>query len=621
MDIVTLDFETYYDTDYSLSKMTTEEYVRDSRFEIIGVGRQVNGGKQDWYDGRDIQGFINQVDYSDKAILAHNTAFDGSILSWHLGIRPKMWLDTLSMARPWHKVRTGLSLKKLAEHYELGDKGDEVVRAIGKRRSDFTPQEIAAYGTYCKQDINLTYKLFQKLKRNYNTKELMLIDQTMRMFTEPELVLDTELLERHLVELRDHKTSLVDQMGLSCTEDEAKTILMSNIKFSKYLESLGVDVPMKISKATGLVAPAFAKSDPGMKGLLRHEDDRVVSAVEARLGVKSTIGETRTKRFIDISYRGTLPVMLAYYAAHTGRFGGADKINMQNLPRGGTLRRSIKAPPGKKLVACDSSQIEARIVAWLAGQHTLLQAFREERDVYREFASTLYNKTMEQISDTERFVGKTCILGLGYSMGPERLKDQLAAGMGGMHVKINSQEANTAVHLYRASNHNIASLWYRCTDVLRHMITGGSGSLGKLDYSGNTIKLPNGFLIQYPCLTSTPTGMVYANDIGQYRRLTKARITGVSATEAGTYIYGGKVVENITQACARIVVAYQGLEIGKRYKVVLQVHDEIVICVDEDEAEDAAAFMEEIMSQPPDWAPDLPVACESKIGDNYGECK
>ncbi len=141
MDIVTIDFETFYSKDFSLSKMTTEAYVRSPEFEVIGVGVKVNKDPAVWYSGSNVKGFLTGLDYSDKAILCHNTAFDGAILAWHYGIKPKLWLDTLSMARPSHQMTVGGSLKALATYYGLGQKGEEVLNAIGKRRADFTPEE------------------------------------------------------------------------------------------------------------------------------------------------------------------------------------------------------------------------------------------------------------------------------------------------------------------------------------------------------------------------------------------------------------------------------------------------------------------------------------------------
>jgi DNA polymerase len=157
MDIVTIDFETYYDKTYSLSKMTTESYIRDPRFEIIGVGVKINNYATDWYSGENFGRVLTGLDYSDKAILAHNAAFDGAILSWKFGIKPKLWLDTLSMARAKVGLIQSISLANLVNAFGLGAKGVEVVNALGKRRAEFTPNELSKYGDYCINDVELTY--------------------------------------------------------------------------------------------------------------------------------------------------------------------------------------------------------------------------------------------------------------------------------------------------------------------------------------------------------------------------------------------------------------------------------------------------------------------------------
>jgi DNA polymerase len=390
MDIVTIDFETYYDQKFSLSKMTTEAYIRDPQFEIIGVGIKVNDYPTDWYAGDNVGKFLKSLDYSKRAILCHNTAFDGAILAWHFGINPRLWLDTLSMARPLHNLTVGGSLAALTTHYGLGKKGDEVVQALGKHKADFTAEELAKYGEYCINDVELTHALFNKLKVGFPSSELLVIDQTLRMYTEPVIELDVPLLEKHLEEVRTRKRMLLTDLGLTGVSEEALTkMLMSNEIFAKYLKNLGIDPPTKISARTGKEAWAFAKTDKGMTDLLEHPDERVQAVVTARLGTKSTIEETRTESLIGVAGRGRLPIMLNYYGAHTGRFSGGDKLNLQNLPSRGntTIRRALKAPEGQLLVSCDSSQIEARTVAWVAGQDDLVQAFRDKRDVYSEFAT------------------------------------------------------------------------------------------------------------------------------------------------------------------------------------------------------------------------------------------
>lgn len=618
MDIITIDFETYYDRDYSLSKMTTEAYIRDPRFEIIGVGIKVNDTETDWYSGADAPGFLNAVDYTNAAILCHNTAFDGAILSWHCGIKPKLWLDTLSMARPLHSMTVGGSLKALATYYKLGAKGDEVVRALGMRRKDFTPEQMRSYADYCVQDVELTYKLFKKLMRQFPKEELLVIDQTIRMYTEPQLELDTDVLEHHLTAIHERKAKLLEKLG---GEERAKKFLMSNPKFASLLQAMGVQPPMKVSPTTGKQTFAFAKNDTEFTALLEHPKASVRTIVEARLGTKSTIEETRTQRFLEVAERGRIPIMLNYYGAHTGRFSGGDKLNLQNLPRGGALRRALAAPAGKCVVACDSSQIEARLVAYLAGQDDLVQSFREGRDVYSEFATDVYQRPIVKTDKVERHVGKTCILGLGYGMGPPKFQHSLATGF--ITVQVDNNEAQKIVALYRNKYHRIQAFWNRCNHQLSEMVAGASGELCDIIlFDSEGIVLPNGLRLRYPALRRAAHGFEYINDARVYRKFIEARVMGGELPElTWTKLYGGKVVENITQAVARIVVSEQMAKIGRRYPVALQVHDEIVCVVDEEEADACKAFMVDVMSTPPKWAPDLPVACEADIGPNYGEAK
>lgn len=408
MEVLTIDFETYYDQQYSLKKLTTEEYLRDPRFEAIGVS--VKRGTEDaqWFSGTRKQTavWLDQFDWANSVVVAHNAMFDMAILSWQFEVRPKRIVDTLSMARAIHGTEVGGSLDALTRHYNLGQKGDEVINALGKRRIDFAPEDLERYGSYCKNDVELTYKLFEVLAQGFPLIELKLIDLTIRMFTEPVLELSLEGLITHLSTVRTKKERLLASVTMVDKEQ-----LMSNPKFAATLKVLGVVPPTKISPTTGKETYAFSKSDEEFKALLEHEDLRVQAIVAARLGVKSTIEETRTERFMAISVRGPLPIPLRYYAAHTGRWGGDDKVNMQNLPRKSPLKNAILAPEGYVIVDSDSSQIEARTLAWLAEQNDLVDAFEQGQDVYRIMAAAIYNKKEEDISPEERFVGKTTILG------------------------------------------------------------------------------------------------------------------------------------------------------------------------------------------------------------------
>lgn len=609
MDIITLDFETYYSQEYSLSKITTEEYIRDPRFQIIGIGVKVNDGKTEWFSGT--HGHIKQklasYDWANSAVLAHNMMFDGAILSWRLGIKPKVLFDTLCMARAIHGVEKSASLKALAEAYGVGKKGTEVLDAKGKRRADFAPEELHAYGNYCINDVDLTYDIFNiMLSRGFPKSELKLIDLTLRMFTEPTLELDRERLEAHLKKTQTMKDDLLKSAGL-----EDKADLMSNPKFAALIGTLGAPCPMKISPTTGKLTYALAKSDQGMKDLLEHDDPQVQALAAARLGVKSTLEETRTQRFIDISSRGMLPVPVRYYAAHTGRWGGDDKINLQNLPSRGpnakALKKCIIAPDGYSIIESDSSQIEARMLAWLAGQHDVVHTFATKGDVYKKMASAIYGVDEADVTKDQRFVGKTTVLGAGYGMGGEKF--QLALKNSG--VDITKDEAVKIIGIYRETNDMISSLWKQAGAMLRYLVRGDAMPFGKdgvlgVDPRGPGVLLPNGLLIRYDELQEGE------NEKGGVEYSYKTRM-------GRTRIYGGKVVENVTQALARLIIGEQMLRISKRYKVVLTVHDSIVCCVPDEEAETCKAYVEECMRWVPAWAEGLPVDCEAGIGKNYGE--
>tara|TARA_R110000772_G_scaffold980_7_gene3457 strand:- start:1984 stop:3813 length:1830 start_codon:yes stop_codon:yes gene_type:complete len=609
MDIITIDFETYYDRDFSLTKLTTEEYIRSDRFEVIGVSVKVNNEGTEWASGthEQIRQWLQEsFRWSDSLVLAHNTLFDGAILNWRFGINPRAWLDTLCMGRAIHGVEVGGSLKALAERYGLGEKGTEVLNALGKGRLDFSEAELARYGDYCINDVELTYKLFSRLARKFPKQELKIIDTTLRMFIEPRLELDPTLLASHLEQIKIIKGDLLSASGVD------KSDLMSSDKFAELLRGLGVTPPTKISPTTNKPTYAFSKTDQEFLALADHPDGRVQTLVAARLGNKSTLEETRTQRFIDIASRGSLPVPIRYYAAHTGRFGGDDKINLQNLPIRGAnanqLKKAIVAPKGYTIIDADSSQIEARVLAWLAGQDDLVTAFANREDVYKKMASTIYGIAESDVDKSQRFVGKTTILGAGYGMGALKFQVQLK----NMGVEVELDEAKRIIDIYRRTNNSIVALWRQAQVMLTKLSQGDTAPLGRAGVlevvpEDSAIKLPSGLLMRYDDL--------------QFEQDDKKGIQFHYRTRRGrTKIYGGKVIENVCQGIARCIIAEQMLRIAKKYKVVLTVHDAIAVCVRDVEADEAQAYVEKCMRWVPAWAEGLPVDCESGAGKSYGDC-
>jgi DNA polymerase I-like protein with 3'-5' exonuclease and polymerase domains len=619
MSFVTLDFETAYSKDYSLSRMTTEEYIRDPRFEVIGVGMKIDDDETEWFSGThaEIKAWLNQVDWNDSALLCHNTQFDGAILAWVFDIIPAYYFDTLCMARAKHGVDAGGSLAVLAERYALGKKGTEVIDAVGKRRCDFTPDELDRYGKYCINDVDLTFRLFSAFVADYFPQpELDLIDLTLRMYTEPVLRVNDALLVERLEEIKQEKSSLLrglmDLLDVG-QEEEVRKKLASNPQFAAILKDFGIEPPMKVSPTTGKETYALAKNDEGFIDLLENGEPHIQQLCAVRLGTKSTIEESRIERFINIGARnkGLLPIPLKYYGAHTGRWAGADAVNFQNLPsrdkKKKALKNSVMAPDGHVVINCDSSQIEARVLAWLAGQDDVVEQFAKGEDVYSIFATKIYKKPISKENPIERFVGKTCILGLGYGTGAAKLRHTLKTQPPG--ADLTEEECKRIVDLYRQENDKIPALWRECDSSLQHIMSWPRGlkpyTIGKhgvVQITQSGILLPNKLFIRYPDLRVRDNKYVYKSRKG---------IVG---------IWGGAMVENIVQALARIIVGEQMLRIRERYRPVLTVHDAAVIVAPEKELDQATAFITEVMSTPPSWATGLPVACEAKSGQSYGDC-
>lgn len=620
MNLITLDFETFYDTGYGLKQLTTEEYIKSPMFQVIGVALKINEGSTKWYSGthEEIQEVLDTIDWDNTGLICHNMMFDGAILSWVFNIIPKVYFDTLPIARALHGVNVGGSLKFLVEKYSLGEKGTEVLDAKGKRLEDFQPYELHRYGEYCKNDVDLTHKLFNILIKDFPLSELKLIDLTIRMFTQPLLEVDDALLIERLEEVKEEKQELLAglKVRLDCEDEECvRKKLASNNQFADLIEELGVPAPRKESITTGKQTYALAKTDEGFIALTEHTNPFIQELCAVRLGTKSTIEESRIERFISIGarHKGKLPIPLKYYGAHTGRWSGSDKVNFQNLPsrdvKKKALKKAIIPPDGNVVMNVDSSQIEARVLVWLAGQEDVTQWFREGRDVYLEFASKVYNKKLTKADKIERFVGKTCILGLGYGTGAMKLQNVLKLG----GAELSETECQRLVNLYRELNDKVVQLWRDCDNALADISSWPSGkepyALGQqkcVIVTPKGLQLPNGLYIYYPKLewdTSEAKGRyVYKSRRGKI----------------GTW--GGSIVENVVQALARIIIGEQMVAISHKYRPVLTVHDAIVCIAPEEEKDEALNYIMEKMSKPPAWGTDCPITCEGAYGENYGDC-
>lgn len=630
--IVTLDFETYYASDYTLSgkSMNMSEYIRDPRFHAHGVALKIGTDRTRWYTGKNIPLALKAVDWKRSALLCHNTAFDGFILSHWYGIVPGFYLDTLSMSRAVHGLHQRHDLDTLAKRHGLAGKvlGAALVNTKGK--PVLTPEEEAALGAYAKNDADDTLAVFAAMYDHFPDNELRLVDVTLRMFCEPKLFVDIPRVQAELKNELGKKASALDASGAS-VED-----LMSNPKFAKLLKKAGAKIPMKISPTTGELTFAFARNDLDFQDLAKSSNPKIAALCAARMRVKSTIGETRAVRFLEAGKDGMrLPVLLNYFGAHTGRWSGGNKINLQNLPRGGELRRAILAELGWAIVVCDSSQIEARVLAWLAGETWLVEAFREGRDIYSEFASGIYgrhvdrkkpltnekgqylnkegqvvpSKDMAYFPDAlEGFVGKVSILGLGYGMGALKFDHTLRSGAMGPPVTLPEGMPAEVVQFYRRQNPNIVALWKKMDYIIFCMASGIEGTFGPLSYGKHYIRLPNGLFLHYPDLTGTYDDRGRLTDASYETRKGRAKL------------YGGLLTENVVQALARIIVGDQMLEVyDLGYPIATMSHDEVVALAKIKVADKCFKQMLAIMHTPPTWAPDLPLAAEGGWAENYSK--
>lgn len=647
MDIVGIDFESKYGNDYTLSKMTTEAYVRDPRWETIMVGIKRDAEPGFWVPRDDVGYALRDQRVDQCAVYAHHAHFDGLILNYHYGMKPKLWFDTLGMARALYGANGRLSLEKLCEREGIGAKGDEVHNVKGMGFADFTPDALARYGRYCVNDIEKTYLLLQKYMPQFAKSELEIHDNVIRMFTEPAFILDDTLLTKYRDWLSQEKMILLLKAGVQQSD------LMSNDKFAQCLRDIGVEPPMKISKTTGKLAYAFAKTDPGIQALQEHPDEDVQILVEARLKNKTTIAEKGADRLIGMSGRGAATVYLKYAGASgTHRLSGGDKFNWQSMKRGSDLRNSVQAPPGHQCAVVDSSTIEARLLDWISGQDDMVEVYRKQDnktgpDMYCVIAGFIYDREISKAKDPdERQMGKRTKLGLGFGMGESQFAMSVrreAKGKDGKPVILDPEFCRRVVQeVYRGKHKQVVKLWRRGEEILGAIAKGEIGVA--LDYRGivktcrDGLIMPNGLKILYPELKFEPQMVPnpeYLNDPTQPEMVPLKTPWGKVKGEwtfwngkAREKIYGPKVIENIIQCLARIIVFSQCLMATKRLKkegIYVKwghsVHDEGVFVAHAFYAPYVLDVAMQAFRTPLDWCQSLPLNCEGGIHIRYGLAK
>jgi hypothetical protein len=652
--IIVLDFETAWSkSEYTLSKMTTEEYVRDPRFKAWGLCYKEVGTEEIpvWVRGDRIGRWKSSIDWSRTAVLAHNAQFDVTILSWEYGIQPAFIFDTLSMGRALRGVEVGNSLATLAEAFELPPKGKAVHSTDGMLESIpfHIEQELA---DYCRHDTYLCEQIFLRLIEGYPTKELKLIDMTLKMYTRPLLQLDKEMLAHAIEEERTAREGLLARLGM------VEATLASNPQFAEALKALGVEPPTKISKTTGEQTLALAKNDALFQALLNHENEDVALLCEARLKVKSTSERTRAQRFLDIADRGNLPVPLSYYGAATGRWTAAkgSAINMQNLKRGSFLRKAIMAPEDHVIVVGDLSQIEPRVLAWLADYQELINIFRSGGDPYARFGAEMFNipGMTKDSHPVERQSAKSALLGAGYQLGWASFAAQLLTGFLGAPPKRYSREeakqlgvvgadvqkflswdenikkmeeiphtctdlelaihclaAKAIIDKYRTASAPVVAFWELMGQLIEHSLFKGKEYTHKcLTFRKGEIVLPSGMCVRYPDLRP---------DQDEKGRVQWSYADGKDGKRSK--LYAGKVTNNVVQGTARCVMTDGMLRIGKRYPVCGTVHDEALCIAPESEADEAKEYLLACMTVQPSYMPGIPLAADGGAHRRYGLAK
>ncbi len=608
--IACIDFETYFDQPYSLraKDVSTTSYIRDPRFQTHCMGLQLDHwDKPKVYGPKGIAKALRAIDWRKTAVLAHHTQFDGLILTHHYGIYPAFWLDTMAMSAMVYGVDVSHSLLALSERLGRVSKAraGALVNVKGQRILDNST--LIALAEYCGDDVEQTLANFNDLKQAVPANELRVIDMTVRMFAEPTLHLDDARVSRaHSLEV-SKKAAAVEKAGVSVKD------LGSAEALANRLRELGVEPPTKISPRTGLAAYAFAKNDLEFKALAKHPNEQVRDLVDARLRTKSGLLESRSKRILG--YAGEpLPIYLKYWAARTGRWGGGDKVNWQNLPKrgdGAELRKSLLAPPGHLLVISDASQIEARLNAWDAGQQDILDAFARGEDLYIVAAMAIYGKPADQITDEERFMAKTLVLGCGYGAGAPKVNMMFKIGQFGPPVNQSQEETAQLVMAWRHANSFIVAKWKRNYQEAMHAFMNQTSlESGPITFEGfkgdGFIHLPNGTYVRYP-------SVAYDNDSRQMYYQSKL---------GPVKLYGGLITENKIQALARCVLAEQLIRMEDELphaRIATTTHDEVMLVVQACRSVNCEYTTKAIMSTSPAWAPGLPLNAKTDVHPYYNK--
>lgn len=612
-ELLFIDYETVWDTKakYGLKDLSVVEYIRDPRFKVFGIGLALNDESPRWVSGFSQTEVMFTGNWKDVIVVGHNIKFDGFILREKYGINPKAWIDTKGLSRAvLGKIVKNHSLATLAEHFGLEAKGTMKTDGL----TSLTTEQEEELAEYCRHDVFLCREIYKRLAPQFPEGQYASMNQTIDMFVSPKLVLNVPLLEKTAKEEALRRETIFKEIGIEKSE------FASNKKFPALLLKYGYEVPTKPSpkkkdeKGEPLQIPALALGDIGFIELMENGNEELKKLCEARVAAKSTLLETRSIKLASIGRTGRWPFDVEFSGANqTHRFSGGSGAggNPQNFTRDSALREAVETPKGYSLVVGDFSNIEMRLVAYLSKDPGLISGIEKGIDLYCDFASTFFGRKITKEDDSARRFGKCAILGLGYNMGPNKFARTVKIQTG---QTVSEEDAWKAVSLYRNKYTRVPTLWDRLEkDILRLTSTYNSYRYGNelgISFHKEAVELPSGLRMRYPNLRQ---------QIGKRNKpewIYDVYDKGVLGTRT---LYGGKVLENICQALAGELCKTAMLKMGKY--VVGAVHDEVILVVPEEEAENAADKLYQVMITPPAWLPDIKLEAEVGIGKNWGEAK
>ena len=661
--MVIVDFESFFDDTFTLRKMRMEEYILDKRFKVHGVAVAYPNGKTEWVEGDDVRRWLKS--HKKFGFVGHNYFFDGLIWKLQYNHVAPSCADTKLLSNAVFgpaEVSGGNDLESVAERLGFQPKGKI---DIFKGKYDLSSDEMKAMAAYATNDADLEYKVFHALLPRLTRPEFeaWLIQHTLNIYINKPLPVSAEKCRAAMrkVEANVHeKCKALPKIVFDCEEQKGsgknkriettkktvdEEVLASNKQFGQALiqtlQKHKVKVPMKMGKNS--LIPALAKADEGFMALKSCGNKMVQAMVIARLCKRS--GDTqiaRLRTLLKVSALGGFRVYLNYWGACTGRWTGGSGLNAHNFPNPGRssdeferevatlIRECISPPKGRKFSATDAANIEARVLAWWAGQQDLVDAFGSGEDVYSSFATETFHEEVRKPKADDpkpkavrfkllRGAGKGAVLGLGYSMAAPKFERQ-QRGNPEVRALFETGELTTTkceeiVKLYRKKYPMIPALWRKVEGAFFSAREGAERCVNGVLFTkgrdrGVDVTLPSGRVIHYP--------NVRIGTHGDANAPKKCRVQWVYGHGKGKKIYGGLLVENIVQAISRDILAEAVWSMEQEgYEVNYHVHDSVVAVPPAAKAKKCLDYCVEVLSQSPEWATGMKLGAEGTIEEGF----